>query len=101
MAMRCGSDRAANRCCAAQGELGLGERADEVIWQYAKEGGYGIVTQDADYAERSRLHGSPPKVVWLRCGHTTPPAVEQLLRQSQPGIVELRRDSGLHYIELL
>jgi hypothetical protein len=25
------------------------------------------VTQDADYAERSRLFGAPPKVIWLRC----------------------------------
>jgi len=81
--------------------IGLERATDEVIWQYAKEGGYGIVTQDADYAERSRLHGSPPKVVWLRCGNTTPPAVEHLLRQSQPGIVELWRDPGLHYVELL
>jgi predicted nuclease of predicted toxin-antitoxin system len=80
--------------------LGLERAADEVIWHYAQQGGYVIISQDADYAERSRLHGSPPKVVWLRCGNTTPQKVEQLLRQSQTGIEELRRDPGLHFLEL-
>ncbi|MEG4406901.1 DUF5615 family PIN-like protein [Microcoleus sp. MON1_C5] len=28
-----------------------------------------IVTQDADFTERSWLYSSPPKVVWLRCGN--------------------------------
>jgi len=47
---------------------GLEQADDRQIWEYAKANGYGIVSQDADFAERSRLYGPPPKVVWLRCG---------------------------------
>ncbi|MEB3217215.1 MAG: DUF5615 family PIN-like protein [Nostocales cyanobacterium 94392] len=39
------------------------------IWEFAKNQEFCIVTQDADYAERSRLYGSPPKIIWLRCGN--------------------------------
>jgi predicted nuclease of predicted toxin-antitoxin system len=48
---------------------GLNEVSDSEIWEFAKVQGFYIVTQDADFAERSRLYGSPPKVIWLRCGN--------------------------------
>jgi len=41
----------------------LAENTDSEIWQFAKTNDFGIVTQDADFAERSRLYDSPPKVV--------------------------------------
>jgi len=41
----------------------LAEKTDSEIWQFAKTNDFGIVTQDADFAERSRLYDSPPKVV--------------------------------------
>ncbi|WP_256973493.1 DUF5615 family PIN-like protein [Nostoc sp. T09] len=41
----------------------LAESIDTEIWQFAKTNDFCIVTQDADFAERSRLYGSPPKVV--------------------------------------
>ena len=45
----------------------LDRASDDKIWTYAKTCGFCIVTQDADFAERSRLYGAPPKVVRLRC----------------------------------
>ena len=47
----------------------LAEKTDTEIWEFARTNGFCILTQDADFAERSRLYGSPPKVVWLRCGN--------------------------------
>ncbi len=47
----------------------LAEKTDTEIWEFAKLNDFCIVTQDADFAERSRLYGSPPKVVWLECGN--------------------------------
>ncbi|MEP0910997.1 hypothetical protein NDI45_08715 [Leptolyngbya sp. GB1-A1] len=38
------------------------------------------MTQDANFAERSLLYGSPPKVVWLRCGNVPTHQVEALIR---------------------
>ena len=50
---------------------GLTEADDREIWEFAKAQEFCIVTQDADFAERSRLYGSPPKVIWLRCGNAS------------------------------
>ena len=47
-------------------ECGLGASDDEIIWKYAKENGYVIVSKDSDFQNRALLRGAPPKVVWLR-----------------------------------
>jgi predicted nuclease of predicted toxin-antitoxin system len=44
----------------------LDQSADDDVWKFAKLHGYTIVTFDADFVERSRLYGGPPKVIWLR-----------------------------------
>jgi predicted nuclease of predicted toxin-antitoxin system len=58
------------------------------------------VTQDADFAEKSRLYGSPPKVVWLRCGNAPTQQVETLLRSGQEAIEELLGNPVVHCLEL-
>ena len=79
---------------------GLDRASDEQIWEYAKANGYSIVTQDADFAERSRIYGAPPKVVWLRCGNRTPQQIESILRRNAILITELDETAALHYLEL-
>ena len=56
--------------------------------------------QIADFVERSRLYGSPPKVVWLRCGNTPTDQVQALIRSGQEAIQELLENSALHCLEL-
>jgi predicted nuclease of predicted toxin-antitoxin system len=56
----------------------LTEAEDSEIWEFAKTQDFCIVTQDADFAERSRLYGSPPKVIWLRCGNAPTSSVEAI-----------------------
>ena len=80
--------------------LNLDRAPDERIWEYAKVKGFCIVTQDSDYADRSRLYGSPPKVVWLRCGNCTPLQVEAILRRDAALIEELGRNANIRYVEL-
>ncbi|MEL7224423.1 MAG: DUF5615 family PIN-like protein [Cyanobacteria bacterium J06576_12] len=58
----------------------LAEETDTEIWDFARLNGFCIVTQDADFPERSRLYGSPSKVVWLRCGNAPTHRVESLVR---------------------
>jgi predicted nuclease of predicted toxin-antitoxin system len=58
----------------------LEEKTDTEIWEFSRANDFCIVTQDADFAERSRLYGSPPKVVWLRCGNAPSRQVKTLLR---------------------
>lgn len=79
---------------------GLAEKTDTEIWDFAKLNDFCIVTQDADFMERSRLYSSPPKVVWLRCGNAPTNQVETLIRSGQEAIQELLSNSNLHCLEL-
>jgi predicted nuclease of predicted toxin-antitoxin system len=79
---------------------GLAEKTDTEIWQFAISNDFCIVTQDADFAERSRLYGSPPKVVWLRCGNVPTNQIEALLRSGKEAIKELLSNPTFHCLEL-
>jgi predicted nuclease of predicted toxin-antitoxin system len=79
---------------------GLAEKTDTEIWDFAKLNDFCIVTQDADFTERSRLYSSPPKVVWLRCGNAPTNQVETLIRYGQEAIQELLSNSSIHCLEL-
>jgi predicted nuclease of predicted toxin-antitoxin system len=59
--------------------LGLHEKSDREIWEYAKKNNLCIVTQDADFSEMVALYGFSPKVIWLRIGNTTTEAVANAL----------------------
>jgi predicted nuclease of predicted toxin-antitoxin system len=61
-------------------DCGLGSVDDSVIWQYAKENGFTIVSKDSDFQERSVLLGQPPKIIWLRAANCSTGEIENLLR---------------------
>ncbi len=80
--------------------LGLEQASDREIWGYARDHGFTIVTKDEDFYELSLLHGSPPKVVWLRCGNVCSAAMEQLIRRHMEWILLFAGDESLHCLEL-
>ena len=41
--------------------LGLSETGDRALWDYARENGFTIVSQDADFAEMAALLRTPLK----------------------------------------
>ena len=45
--------------------LGLTNTDDSIIWDYAKENDYIIVSKDSDFYQRSILYGHPPKFIYL------------------------------------
>lgn len=57
----------------------MGEADDRLIWNYAKQEGYVIVTRDSDYNDLSLVQGFPPKVIWIRRGNCSTQEIEQLL----------------------
>jgi len=65
---------------------GLGGAADDEVWSYAKSHELAIVSKDSDFAERTVLRGSPPKVIWLRVGNCSTAAVDALLRAAHQEI---------------
>lgn len=81
--------------------LGLDRSPDDEVWRQAKTHGFAIVSQDADFAERGQIFGAPPKVIWLRCGNTTPATIEQLLRKAAPLITAFGAEPKQRVLELL
>ena len=81
--------------------LGLDRADDRVIWDRAKLDGYVVVTQDSDFADLAALFGTPPKVIWLRCGNCPTEVVEELLRSHAREIESFGSDSESDCLEIL
>ena len=61
---------------------GLLRTNDTLIWSFAREHGYVIVSKDADFHQRSLVLGHPPKLVFLRVGNCPTNRITQLLRDN-------------------
>jgi predicted nuclease of predicted toxin-antitoxin system len=77
------------------------DRVDDLrIWQYAKDKGLTIVTQDADFELLAQLRGFPPKIIWLRCGNTSTASIRQLLISHHQLIADFHDDELTACLEL-
>ncbi|WP_414665188.1 DUF5615 family PIN-like protein [Horticoccus sp. 23ND18S-11] len=72
--------------------LGMMKSEDEVIWAYARENGFTVVSKDSDFQQRSLLLGAPPKVIWLRVGNCPTDRIERLLRDYSVELHTFERD---------
>jgi predicted nuclease of predicted toxin-antitoxin system len=61
-------------------EIGLERVDDAIVWKYAQEHGFAIISKDSDFRQLSFLHGSPPKLIWIRRGNCTTAAIEEILQ---------------------
>lgn len=80
--------------------VGLAEADDWEIWNFAKEHDLVIVTQDSDYPDWNKLHGAPPKIVWLRCGNASVEDVEKKLRYAADGILSMETQTDIEIVEV-
>ena len=53
---------------------------DAIIWSFARQHGFTIVSKDADFHQRSLVHGAPPRFVFLRVGNCSTSQIVSLLR---------------------
>lgn len=60
--------------------LGLEETDDSVVWDWAKQHGFTIVSKDTDFCQRAIVSGYPPKFIWLRVGNCPTALIANLLR---------------------
>lgn len=60
--------------------LGLEQAEDRVVWEYARQYEFVLVTRDSDFNELSVLRGFPPKVIWIRRGNCATHEIEEILR---------------------
>ena len=73
-------------------EPGLTHTDDALIWHFAKEHGFTIVSKDADFHQRSLLFGHPPKLIYLRIGNAPTQAIIDLLTANQMALKNFHDD---------
>ena len=61
----------------------LTQTNDSLIWTFAREHDYIIVSKDADFHQRSLVFGHPPKLVYLRVGNCSTSRIVLLLRSTR------------------
>ena len=66
--------------------LGLEEVEDRIVWDYASEHHFIIVTRDSDFSELSTFRGFPPKIIWIRRGNCSTSEIEEILRAQYEAI---------------
>lgn len=82
-------------------EVGLARATDELVWRYALERGFAIVTKDSDFQERSQIAGSAPRVVWVRRGNCSTHDIEAMLRTHALRIAALEQENEPGFLILL
>ena len=80
--------------------IGLSEADDAVIWEYAVDNDFAIVTKDAGFRQRSFLEGHPPKIVWIGLGNCSTSAIEALLRRRANEIAAFLVDEHESFLRL-
>lgn len=60
--------------------VNLKEADDRVIWDWAKQHEYTIVSKDTDFYQRAIVFGHPPKFIWLRVGNCPTSLIITLLK---------------------
>ena len=68
------------------------EDSDDLIWDFAKENDFAIVTKDEDFADLNERLGFPPKVILIKRGNCPTKTIEAILRSSLDSIHELLTD---------
>jgi predicted nuclease of predicted toxin-antitoxin system len=59
--------------------LQMDQDDDYLIWDYAVQNDYVIVTRDSDYNDLSLVRGFPPKVIWIRRGNCSTKEIKTIL----------------------
>jgi predicted nuclease of predicted toxin-antitoxin system len=60
-------------------DFDLTKKDDEIIWRFAAEHGFVIITKDSDFFHMALLRGHPPKVIHLRVGNCNTQHIRSLL----------------------
>jgi predicted nuclease of predicted toxin-antitoxin system len=81
-------------------EAGLERATDEQLWEHARREGSVLVSKDSDFQQRSLLHGTPPKCIWIRVGSFTTAKIGRLVRDRVAGIREFVEHPSESYLIL-
>ena len=70
-------------------DLDLRQSEDAEIFDRARKAGVVVFTKDEDFVELVRRLGTPPQVLWLRCGNMSNARLKNLLDRTLPDAIEL------------
>ena len=74
--------------------LRLDRALDVLLWDFARENDFLIVTKDVDFSDRIALLGYPPKIIWIRLGNCTTTEIESALRAHREDIAAFNTDES-------
>ena len=80
--------------------VGLKASDDPLVWQYAVDNDFVLISKDSDMHDRSLMMGFPPKVIWIRLGNCSTQAVEQLVRREIHRVNEFLNDDYASFLAL-
>ena len=75
--------------------------SDRDIWEFAKQNGYTVVTQDSDFNDLNSLYGFPPKIIWIRTGNISTSNIINLLLAFHDDIIGFMTNSEFGCFEIL
>lgn len=75
--------------------------SDFQIWEFAKNHGFIIVTQDSDFNELNTLYGFPPKIIWIRTGNIKTQSIVDLLSFYETEIAKFSDNKDLGVFEII
>lgn len=81
-------------------DIGMKATDDPIVWDYAQNNGFMIVSKDADMHDLSLVFGNPPKVIWVRLGNCSTREVENLLRRHFEAIKLFSADDTVSLLAL-
>lgn len=71
-----------------------------MLWDYAREHDFTLVTQDSDFHELAVLFGSRPKIIWVKCGNRPRSFVTNLLLKHRAALDAFDADADAGVAEL-
>ena len=82
------------------GKLGLEKENDFVVWQYAKDNDYTIITQDADFYDILLVRDFPPKIIWIKKGNCATKIILASLLQKKDIIKDFLKEAEAGCLEI-
>ena len=74
---------------------------DRIIWEFAKEHNYIIVTQDSDFNDLNSLYGFPTKIIWIRTGNLNTKTLLDILIEHIVEIKDFLEDDSYGCFEII
>lgn len=72
-------------------DLGLRDATDRAIFLAARREGAFVMTKDSDFVRLLKDLGSPPQVIWIKCGNTSNANLKRILESRLPRALEFLR----------